>query len=224
MFCRACGPQMQPGARFCMNCGAAAAGGVTVPWTGTAAPGPTGVNTPEGFRTYADFGPRLGAYLIDALIQLVPAIALFVALLVVALAAFDLESSGAGDEEAAAWAFVSVLLGGGVAAFVWAWGYRWWGNATGRPFGKRLVGIRVVSEATGLPPGVGNGFVRLIVEFALGIFSPFNLIDYFWPLWDARKQTIHDKAAGTVVVRDAVSSPTPWSGAADSFGTAAWTG
>jgi uncharacterized RDD family membrane protein YckC len=223
MFCSACGQQMQPGTRFCINCGAAATAGVSAPWTGTAAPAPTGVHTPEGFRTFADFGPRLGAHVIDLLIQMVPAIALFVALIIIGLAAIDWDGTSTTDEQAA-WAFVWVLLFGGLTAFVWTVGYRWWGNATGRPFGKRLAGIRVVSEATGLPPGVGSGFVRLIVEFALGIFSPLNLINYFWPLWDTKKQTIHDKAAGTVVVRDAVSSPSGWNDDPEALGPSPWAG
>ena len=27
------------------------------------------------------------------------------------------------------------------------------------------------------------------------------LVDLLWPLWDARRQTLHDKIAGTVVLR-----------------------
>lgn len=207
-----------------MNCGAVTTAGPGGAWPGTVVPAPTGVNTPDGFRLFAEYGQRLGAYLIDALIQAIPAFALVIALLVVALATFDLEAADSGESETAAYAFVGLLLAGGLAAFVWAWGYRWWGNATGRPFGKRMVGIRVVREATGLPPGAGSGFIRLLVEFALGLFSPFNLIDYLWPLWDPHKQTIHDKAAGTVVVRDATSAAPPWANDIDSSGAAARTG
>jgi uncharacterized RDD family membrane protein YckC len=183
---------------------------------------PTGVSTPEGFRTYADFGPRLGAYVIDGLIQTIPAIAMFVALIILAIATIDLEGPVTGTNDEAAWAFVWVLLFGGLAAMAWSLGYRWWGNATGRPFGKRMVGIRVVSESTGLPPGAGSGFVRLLVEIAFGFFLPFNLIDYFWPLWDPRKQTIRDKAAGTVVVRDEVSSPAPWAEEPGAYSSPPW--
>jgi uncharacterized RDD family membrane protein YckC len=36
----------------------------------------------------------------------------------------------------------------------------------------------------------------------LGIVSPvYLLLDYLWPLWDDRNQAIHDKIAGTNVVR-----------------------
>ena len=28
------------------------------------------------------------------------------------------------------------------------------------------------------------------------------LLAYLWPLWDARNQTLYDKLAGTIVVRD----------------------
>jgi uncharacterized RDD family membrane protein YckC len=28
-----------------------------------------------------------------------------------------------------------------------------------------------------------------------------GLLDVLWPLWDAKNQTLHDKAVGTVVLR-----------------------
>jgi uncharacterized RDD family membrane protein YckC len=36
-----------------------------------------------------------------------------------------------------------------------------------------------------------------IVRF-LGILA---LVDYLWPLWDAKRQTVHDKIVRTVVLK-----------------------
>lgn len=82
----------------------------------------------------------------------------------------------------------------------------------GRTVGKRIVGIRVrLREREGLPiwraavlrwlvhhalPNLGSGVPGLGFIAAL-----FPLIDGLWPLWDARRQAIHDKAAKTSVVR-----------------------
>ena len=42
-------------------------------------------------------------------------------------------------------------------------------------------------------------------SFAAAVLTlvPFvgSLLDLLWPLWDPRNQTLHDKAAGTVVLR-----------------------
>jgi uncharacterized RDD family membrane protein YckC len=86
-------------------------------------------------------------------------------------------------------------------------GYQWWAHASGRSLGKRVVGIRALAMETGLAPGFGRGSVRMLVAWLLGLASiillPLSLIDYLFPLWDHQRQTLHDKAAGTVVVRDA---------------------
>lgn len=199
MYCTSCGRMLHPGARFCDHCGMATSG---ASYTWAAAPAPTGINTPAGFREFASVGRRAAALIIDGLIQgLAAAVVLIVPLLLVyGLAP---KSASTGSVEPAEDVMFAVFLLGLLAAVIMAYGYRWWGNATGRPFGKRLVGIRVVREDTGTPPGAGKGFVRFLIEFVLSWFY-LNLLSYLWPLWDAKKQTIHDKAAGTVVVRDAV--------------------
>lgn len=46
----------------------------------------------------------------------------------------------------------------------------------------------------------GASLVLTIVALLGFIFLLPALIDYCWPLWDASRQTLHDKVAGTVVV------------------------
>lgn len=195
MFCTACGQLLQSNVRFCHSCGTPAA---TATPPGNVSVVPAGVMTPDGFRRYATFGPRLGAYLIDGVITVAMGI---VAAILVLLGILIAVSGDIGDGSIDA-------LFSGMLVVIQA-GYRWWGNATGRSLGKRVVGIRIVREETGAAPGLGYGFVRLLVEMALGVLSLLflflpSLINYLSPLWDAKRQTIHDKAAGTVVVHDAI--------------------
>ena len=75
-------------------------------------------------------------------------------------------------------------------------GYFWVWNSLGWSPGKRAVGIRIV-DLEGLPPGAERGFRRTVGSL-VSVFGLF--IGYLWALWDPRKQTWHDKMAGTFVV------------------------
>jgi uncharacterized RDD family membrane protein YckC len=81
---------------------------------------------------------------------------------------------------------------------------------TGATPGKRVMGISVrLRDRPGPPPlravlkrtAVQEGS-RLLgrVPFVGGLASIFSLIDVLWPLWDDKRQAIHDKAAATNVV------------------------
>jgi len=81
--------------------------------------------------------------------------------------------------------------------------------------GMRLVGIKIARESDLGPVGVGRAAGRSVL--VLGAYSVLQLIlrvvagivilvDLLWPLWDSRNQTLHDKAARTVVVRRAQGS------------------
>ncbi|MCU1354075.1 MAG: domain containing protein [Acidimicrobiales bacterium] len=67
---------------------------------------------------------------------------------------------------------------------------------TGQSPGKRLIGIKVVSEQTGQPIGGGMGIARSFIH----IIDSICLIGYLSPLWDAKKQTFTDKVQSTVVI------------------------
>ena len=65
----------------------------------------------------------------------------------------------------------------------------------GQSIGKRLVGIRVVSMATGAPCTFGQSFLRNLLLMILG---PIDWVFIF----GERHQRLGDKAAGTIVVLD----------------------
>lgn len=75
--------------------------------------------------------------------------------------------------------------------------FAWLTGETGASPGKRIVGIKIVSEATGQPIGGVNGIVR---QIAHALDSLVCCIGWFLPLFDAKKQTIADKVMTTVAL------------------------
>lgn len=90
--------------------------------------------------------------------------------------------------------------GAGVGiAFVWlGWHiYSVMAFADGGGIGMQAMGLRLVDANTGGEPRVRRALIRFIVSApSLWAFG----LGYFWMLWDPKRQTWHDKAAGTLVV------------------------
>jgi uncharacterized RDD family membrane protein YckC len=62
-----------------------------------------------------------------------------------------------------------------------------------------LVNIKVV-DAGGNLLTQGAALIRLLVRAAMGFIPVLPFLDLLWPLWDARGQTLHDKAVNCYVV------------------------
>jgi uncharacterized RDD family membrane protein YckC len=143
-----------------------------------------------GEREYASWGRRLAAYLLDTIILVLPPLVLVVAVVVADPA-----------DDSAAW-YVALLAY--VAWFVLPFVYFTFfhGDPRGQTPGKRALGIRVVSDMTGEPIGYGRAFGRYVMTVVFGflLMIPW-LLDYLWPLWDRKNQSLHDKIVGSVVVR-----------------------
>ena len=137
---------------------------------------------PPASAAYANWGQRAGAYLIDYAPVLAGWIVVFILDLIIQSAAFAL----------ILWFLFSVGTLG------------WWiynraitmGN-TGQSLGKRVVGIKLVSEATGAPIGAGMAFVRDLAHIVDAVIC---YVGFLFPLWDARAQTLADKIMTTTVV------------------------
>ena len=69
---------------------------------------------------------------------------------------------------------------------------------TGQTIGKKLCGIRVVDQHTGGTIDQSKAITRYVVSIASGLAC---LLGYLWMLWDGDKQTWHDKASQTYVVK-----------------------
>ncbi|MEO7372056.1 MAG: RDD family protein [Ilumatobacteraceae bacterium] len=78
----------------------------------------------------------------------------------------------------------------------------------GRTVGKFALGTRVVRAVDGGRPGWTDAVMRALVPLALssipriGVF--LGVLVYSLALWTPLRQGLHDKAAGTLVVRNAL--------------------
>lgn len=124
-----------------------------------------------------------------------------------AAAAGTPQSSFALPSEVYQWMIPAVLIGIAVS-FVYEYFFL---TRSGATPGKKAVGIAVrLREVPGPPPGsavakrfsVYTGLSLLSAIPVVGtLFSFLSLINYLWPLWDDKKQALHDKVADTNVVR-----------------------
>jgi uncharacterized RDD family membrane protein YckC len=188
--CPRCDAPLEPDDRFCPKCGVNLASVLPpMPPYAYAAPPPVpppgGVWTPYG-APVSEWWPRVGAMLLDSLILVVPTVV--VELVIVA-------GFGSGVGASAAQFVISLLIGGfyfGVLN----------GTGTGQTIGNRAAGIAVRDANHNDVIGRGRGWLRWFVRFALYLFLVLpGLLNDLWPLWDRQRQTLADKAAGSVMIR-----------------------
>jgi len=122
---------------------------------------------------YSDWVHRVGAYLVDGL---PPAILLFIGFITGKFIVI----------------FLFWLVG--IAFTVYN---RWILGGQGQSYGKKILGIMLLSEETGQPIGTLNAFLRDICHVVDGIICD---IGFLFPLWDPKRQTLADKIMKTVVV------------------------
>jgi uncharacterized RDD family membrane protein YckC len=63
----------------------------------------------------------------------------------------------------------------------------------------RVAVLYFVAAVLGAVAFVSGSWVVVVVVYA--VIFPLQLLNALWPLWDRRRQALHDKVAGTVVVR-----------------------
>jgi uncharacterized RDD family membrane protein YckC len=66
--------------------------------------------------------------------------------------------------------------------------------------GKKIVGISVRLRDQAGPPPMKTVLGRTVCYFGFQLFSIISLLDVLWPLWDDKKQALHDKVVSTNVV------------------------
>ncbi len=149
---------------------------------------------------YANWGKRVGAYLIDGLLVGVAGFPLWIGYGMLAASA---ETSTLADgtvtvnTSGGTAVTLLILLGFATSLAFFIWNTCLKGGRTGYSIGKGVLGIKLVSATTGQPIGAGLAFVRYLAHIldALPCY-----LGYLWPLWDAKRQTFADKILGTVVV------------------------
>jgi uncharacterized RDD family membrane protein YckC len=196
LYCASCGNAIPAGARFCQICGAA-----TTPGDQPAAAWMYGY---DATRTeYAGFWVRFGARLIDAIvlgvignIAYLPVVPFFN---VNEIVQFETAPDGTIEsfefDTGQFFAYIGLISTISTvidAIYFIACTTRW-----GQTLGKKAVGIKVVdADGNLLRPGAAT--VRWIGSIVSGIIL---LIGYLMAVWDERKQALHDKMAGSFVVK-----------------------
>jgi uncharacterized RDD family membrane protein YckC len=71
----------------------------------------------------------------------------------------------------------------------------------GQSLGMMAVGIKTVRAEDDATVGLGRALGRSVVQVLLTATVIIGLISDLFPLWDARRQTLQDKAVNTLVVR-----------------------
>jgi uncharacterized RDD family membrane protein YckC len=84
----------------------------------------------------------------------------------------------------------------------------------GRTLGMGWLHIRPVLLVDGGRLGWGRSFGRAALYWLSGLLGWIGLLDPLWCLWDDKRQCVHDKAVGSIVINDLVPAP-PAGGPAD---------
>ncbi len=141
--------------------------------------------------SYAPYGRRAGALLIDALLVFIPPF--IIGGIGIAFLFSDMARP------------VGIVLI--VTALFWIpvisiWNYVIRQGKTGQTFGKARMDIKLVKETTGQPIGGGYAFLRWLLAQLLGSITGgiFTIIDLIFPAFDEKKQRVLDKMLGTVVI------------------------
>jgi len=71
----------------------------------------------------------------------------------------------------------------------------------GFSIGQGIVKVKVV-DGNGNLLTTGTAMIRLLVRVGLGFVPFLPLLDMLWPLWDVRRQTLHDKAVNCYVINN----------------------
>jgi uncharacterized RDD family membrane protein YckC len=59
-----------------------------------------------------------------------------------------------------------------------------------------------VTNTNGQPLTFGKLVLRLLIQVGFGFVAVVQLLDLLWPLWDIKRQTLHDKAVNSVVIKN----------------------
>ena len=170
------------------------------------APGypPYGYAAPPVGGERAGFGARLGGSLLDGLLYgLLMAVFIIPGAVLIGASFQDcvtiddeiLCPDGSPNAGMIGGGIALIVLGFLVVAFLYLRAL----GKTGQTWGRKIVGIKVIGEATGEPIGFGRALGRQL--FASFFSAQILYLGYLWMLWDDKKQTWHDKVVNSIVVK-----------------------
>jgi uncharacterized RDD family membrane protein YckC len=152
---------------------------------------------------YAEWWQRAVAYIVDGIIVAVPAWIIMAIASVGFVRKTTVNRDQFGNLMINSGALAGIFVGLGIILLIGIL-YRvlMEGSPRGQTVGKMAMKIAVKDADTGGPIGYGRAFGRWVVASILWIaFYLPGIIDLLFPLWDQKKQTLHDKAVRSVVVQ-----------------------
>lgn len=222
-FCTNCGTQNLDNAQFCTACGARMGTAtppppqpsVTPPLPPPQVPGQTPPQTPPqsppwsgpppatpytpGFQpgvTYAQWTDRAVGYIIDSLL-----VGLVMGVLYAIMGGLFAAMSGFGhDSMAGGMCCVMIVLFPVSTLLVGIYNRVYLVSQRGYSIGQGVMKLKVI-DANGNLLSFGTAFIRLLAQIGLGLVPLGSLLDLLWPLWDDKRQTLHDKAVSSFVIK-----------------------
>jgi uncharacterized RDD family membrane protein YckC len=73
-------------------------------------------------------------------------------------------------------------------------------STRGSSIGQGVMKLKVV-DANGNLLSFGTAMLRLLAQIGLGLIPLGSILDLLWPLWDDKRQTLHDKAVSSFVIK-----------------------
>jgi uncharacterized RDD family membrane protein YckC len=186
-YCQHCGVGHPDDATFCPSCGS---------WVGSVGGLPQ-ATAPAAAR-YAGFWARVGAWLLDQLVIGIPynvLTAVFVSYKQPSLTSTTDASGKVTMHWNGDWGTFGLLILAGVIV-AWLYTSLLLSSPRQATVGKMALGLVVTDEA-----GQRISFARASGRYFAGTLNSLTLgIGYLMVIWTGRKQALHDKIAGTLVV------------------------
>jgi uncharacterized RDD family membrane protein YckC len=203
MYCPKCGASVAAGLTFCPTCGANLQSSAPPASPVYAAPGyAASSQAAQRVWDYATWSTRAIGYIIDGLLVGVGMAILYLIVGALFASMFHLAdwaggrgNWGVGRGFCCMW----ILLFPLATLFVGIYNSVFLIAQRGYSIGQGVVKVMVV-DAGGNLLTTGSAFVRLLVRVAFGFVPFLPILDLLWPLWDVRRQTLHDKAVNCYVI------------------------
>jgi uncharacterized RDD family membrane protein YckC len=197
MFCTSCGASISDGSKFCPSCGSVLASRQAAAQSSAFTPAPVPIGAVGRTMDYATWGTRAIGYLVDTLLVAPVMLILYFALSGV----IGLLAGVGGRNTAGAFCCFFIVLFPLATLAVGLYNRVYLIASRGYSIGQGVVKIMVV-DANGALLTQGTALIRLLAQAAMGLVPFLPLLDLLWPLWDDRRQTLHDKAVGCYVINN----------------------
>jgi uncharacterized RDD family membrane protein YckC len=188
----------------------AAAAGTTGPYAANPYAATVNPNKPTfSFGGYAGWFTRVGAYVIDYILNAVAGFPTIIAyVMLISSRTTTVQPDGTQRIQLHQTAATGLLL---LIGTLTSLGFTIWNvfirqGRTGATYGKSVLAIRLVNSDS-QPIGAGWAFLRSILHILDALPC---CLGFLWPIWDPQKQTFADKIMRTYVIQATTPEPRPY--------------